>query len=575
MVETFSTLWKFSEKQHRNLVSALVFSFVRSAMGITQLMAIIAAVQVLLGTMDPKTGLYWVIGMTVACVAGSFAVSYFEQIFSIKSGMYMTADQRNDVARQMRRMPLGFFRRASAEKIIATLTSTLTGVEMAASMTMIGIVSGFFNAAAMFVFMMFYDWHIGLIMGAGIVAYLLVVSWQMRVSRKDAPRRQAAQTGLAGAALTFLQGIRVIKAFSTAEGDAHLQAAVKESCDANIGLTDRSMPSQFAGHIVIAGFESLLLAMTMYFASSGAFTVEKTIVLLIFSFLAYAALNQAGSILSMIGMLESGLDEVMEIKNAPVLDQKQPEQVPADESICLDHVSFAYGEREVLHDITAEFKPNTLNAIIGPSGSGKTTLCRLIARYQDVNSGSITIGGADVRNIPYETLMEKISMVFQNVYLFEDTVLNNIRFGKPDATLEEVRAAARAARCDEFIMSLPDGYDTMIQEGGSSLSGGEKQRISIARAILKDSPIIILDEATSALDAENERAFFDAVDELTQNKTVLMIAHRLSTVQRADRILAIRDGRVVQDGTPAQLAQQPGLYADFLQSRREAAGWKL
>ena len=225
--------------------------------------------------------------------------------------------------------------------------------------------------------------------------------------------------------------------------------------------------------------------------------------------------------------------------------------------------------------ISTVIQPKSLTAIIGPSGSGKTTLCQLIPRFRDVSSGSITIGGADVRNIPAGELMGKISMVFQNVFLFEDTILNNIRFGKPDATLEEVRQAAVAARCDEFIMALPDGYSTMVTEGGSSLSGGEKQRISIARAILKNAPIIILDEATSALDAENEHEILAAIEELTKNKTVIMIAHRIPSIKRADHIIAIRDGHIVQEGTHEELYAENGLYADFIAARKQAAGWVL
>ena len=575
MIETFKQLWQFGQKRHKELGTALLCALVQSGFGITQLLAVVAAVQVLVGSLAPEKGLVRVLALTLLCIGGNFAASYIMQIKALQAGLFTVADQRTQVARLLRCMPLGLFRQATAESITATLTSTLQGVEMASTMSMVMTVSGFFNAAAMFLFMLFYDWRIGLITGLGIVLYLWVVNWQMKVSRRDAPRRQAAQTKLAGSALSFLQGIRVTKAFCAAEGDTQLQAAVKESCDANIALTDTSMPSQFAAKVVIAVFESALLAATAYFTLLGQFSLQKAVVLLIFSFFAYGSLNQAGSVLGMIGLIESGLNEVAQIKAAPVLPDRQPAGAPADEAIQVSDVSFSYGEREVLHHITTGFAPGTLTAVIGPSGSGKTTLCRLLARFQDVSRGSITIGGVDVKNIPYETLMEKISIVFQNVYLFEDTILNNIRFGKPQASLEEVRAAAKAARCDDFIMSLPQGYDTMVMEGGVSLSGGEKQRISIARAILKDAPIIILDEATSALEAENEAAFFQAVEELIQHKTVIMIAHRLATVERADKIIALRGGHLVQEGSPDRLRSEQGLYADFLASRQAAKGWQL
>ena len=573
---TLSRLWKFTEKRHHTLVMTLCLSFVRNAVGVTQLLAVMAAVQVLTGALSVRQGVIRAALCAALCVLGGFVTSYFEQVSSLETGMYTVADQRNRAAGKLRLAPLGFFRQVSPERIIATLTSTLQGVEMAATMTVVGIVSGFFSAAALFLFMLYYDWRMALIMGAGVAVYLLVVRWQMQNSRRDAPARQEAQTALAAAALTFLQGVRVTKAFCFGAGDQVMQKAVDSSCEENIRLTDRSMPSQFVARLVIAVFESLLLFATLYFTvTTGEYGVEKAVVMLVFSFFAYASLDQAGSILSMVGMLESGMDEADQLEQAPVLPQREPAGRPDGEEVRLDRVDFSYGDRQVLHQVSAVFRPGTLTAIIGPSGSGKTTLCRLIARVQDVDGGSITVGGVDVRNIPYEELMKHISIVFQNVYLFEDTILNNIRFGRPDATLEEVRAAARAARCDDFIMALPQGYDTPVQEGGVSLSGGEKQRISIARAMLKDSPIIILDEATSALDGENEKAFFDAVDELTRNRTVIVIAHRLSTVKRADRIVAVREGRIVQTGTPGELEREPGLYADFLASRTAAAGWKL
>ena len=243
--------------------------------------------------------------------------------------------------------------------------------------------------------------------------------------------------------------------------------------------------------------------------------------------------------------------------------------------ISLESVSFSYGNNEVLHNVSATIKENSLTAIIGPSGSGKTTLCELIPRFHDIDSGSIKIGGVDIRDADYEELMKRISIVFQRVYLFEDSIYNNIAFGKPDASIDEVRAAAKAARCDEFIEALPNGYNTVLDEGGSSLSGGEKQRISIARAILKDSPIIIMDEATAALDAENEHEILAAIEALTKNKTVIMIAHRIKSIRNADHIIAIKDGRVIQDGNPNELAKQDGLYRDFLRSREEISGWTI
>ncbi len=576
MLDTLRRIWAFSKKQHRTLITALALSFFRSILGITQLLAIILTIQALCGSIDLKSSIIRIGILTGICILGNFFTSYFEQINTLKSGFFMAADQRVAVGNHLRKMPLGYFNDTSSGRICASLTTTLSNVENAAAMAMIGIISGLFSTFNLFVFMLFYDWRIGILSGVGMLVYLLIVNYQMKLSRTLAPIQQEAQTNLAQTALAFLQGIKVTKSFHLKNGNHHMKMAIVESCNENIALTSKSMPSQFAASICIAVFESMILLASLSFCfQTETFAMVKVVVLLIFSFMVYASLNQAGSMLSMIGLLDSGLAEIETIENEEHLKQEMPHQNAVSTRIVFKHVSFSYDENEVLHDISLTVEPNSFTALIGPSGSGKTTLCQLIPRFRDVSAGAITIGGADIRHMQEEDLMKKISMVFQHVYLFEDTIFNNIRFAKPDASLEEVRKAAKAAYCDDFIMALPDGYDTVIAEGGTSLSGGEKQRISIARAILKDAPIVILDEATSALDAENEHDILGAIDMLTKNKTVIMIAHRIKSVERADHIIALKNGRVVQEGTHAELKDVPGLYADFLKSREDAALWQL
>lgn len=576
MRKTFSKIWSFSKNRHNSLVQALVLSLLRSCTGITQIFAVIIAIRVLTGNAEVKSSAITIAVLTLICIVSNFLTSYFEQVRTSETGFFMTADKRISIGNILKKLPLGYFTDSSSGKITATLSTTLSGVETASTMVMVGIISGLFSAFAMFLFMMFYDYRIGIVTGAGILVYLLVVAWQMKVSEQNAPALQKAQTELADSSLTFFKGIKVTKAYSFNEGDRNLKDKIQGSCDSNIKLTRVSMPSQFASRLVIAVAESVILLLTIYiYFKTGDNDLVKTIVLVIFSFVAFGSLNQAGSMLSMIGLLNTGIDEVERIEKEKQLKEETPAIKPESDEIRFENVSFSYGDNLVLRNIFTVIKPKTLTAIVGPSGSGKTTMCQLIPRFRDVTEGRITIGNADIRNIESERLMEKISMVFQNVFLFEDTILNNIRFGKPDATLEQVKEAAEKAMCHDFIMNLPDGYDTIVKEGGVNLSGGEKQRISIARAILKDSPIIILDEATSALDADNENEIMAAIDELVKDKTVIMIAHRIKTVEKADHIIVLSDGEIVQEGTHSELVNEPGIYKDFIEIRHNAENWKL
>lgn len=293
------------------------------------------------------------------------------------------------------------------------------------------------------------------------------------------------------------------------------------------------------------------------------------------AFLVYSELESAGEMFFMLPMIDASIDRVEEIDRAPRMDEGGSVQTPKHCGISFEHVDFSYGERKIIRDVSFTIPEGTTTAIVGPSGSGKTTLTSLMARFWDVDSGAVKLGGIDVKDYTLDSLMRNFSMVFQRVYLFNDSIENNIKFGKPDATHEEVVAAAKAARCHEFIMALPDGCDTIIGESGATISGGERQRLSIARAMLKDAPIIILDEATANVDPENEAELQEAVKALTAGKTLVMIAHRMKTVQEADQILVLDQGRIVQRGRHAELMQQGGIYADFVCSRKSAESWRI
>lgn len=297
--------------------------------------------------------------------------------------------------------------------------------------------------------------------------------------------------------------------------------------------------------------------------------------LCICSFLLTEGLEQAGTQSSLLRVVDSCVNQANAILELPAMDISGVQITPERHDLCAENIQFSYGEKPIINGITLDIPERTTTAIVGPSGGGKTTLCHLLSRFWDVDGGRVTLGGHDVREYDMDSLMRNFSFVFQNVYLFHDTIANNIRFGQPDVPMEQVIAAAKNARCDDFIRKLPQGYETVIGEAGGTPSGGERQRLSIARAMMKDAPIVILDEATAKIDPENEEALMEAIGALTREKTVIMIAHRLKTVRRADQILVVDRGQIVQRGTHEALMAQDGIYRQFIRGREQAVGWKL
>ena len=311
------------------------------------------------------------------------------------------------------------------------------------------------------------------------------------------------------------------------------------------------------------------------FYLSGSMDIMVCIGMMICSFILYSSLEQAGSYNALLHTVDVSVDKAQTILDLDTMDIDGRQVEPENHDIDVENISFSYDERKIIDSISLHIPEKSSLAIVGPSGGGKTTLCNLISRFWDVDEGSVKLGGIDVREYSMDSLMKNFSFVFQNVYLFADTIANNIRFGRENASMDEVIEAAKKACCHDFIMALPDGYDTVIGEGGATLSGGEKQRISIARAVMKDSPVIILDEATANVDPENEKELTEAVEALTADKTVIMIAHRLKTVRHADQIVVIDKGRIVQQGRHEELMKQEGIYRRFIGSREKAVGWKL
>lgn len=570
MFEAIKSVWNFSKKRQGSLVKILILSFIEGIFVMLKMIAIILAVNAMFNSNLMDNYIYKVMILGIVCIIGVFGLGYFTQLGSVSVGFEMAKDKRLYFGSLFKKLYLGFFSKNSVGNINSTLTTSISTVEQVAPIILIHVIGGILSAISIVLGFAYYEWQVSVVIFAGILTYLFVVNHQMKISRSEAPKRQLAQTKLTESAIEFIQGISVIKAFGMGEKDERVKKDIDGSCVNNINLSEKSTPSSIGAGLTIQLFEIMIISYAFFMWNSGEISPQKAINLLIMSFVIFQSVSQAGSILSMIGLLDSSLKDISSMENAEEIKVLSPIQNIKSNEIEFKNVSFSYGKGEVLKGISVALKPNTLTAIIGPSGSGKTTFCKLIPRFYDVSEGEILIGGAKITNISTEELMKNISMVFQNVYLFEDTIMNNIRLAKPNASDEDIISAAKKARCHDFIKSLQKGYETKIGEAGSTLSGGEKQRIAIARAILKDAPIVILDEFTSALDVENERHILQAIDNLVQNKTVIMIAHRLETVRKADNIIVLDKGEIAQEGTHNELITQDGIYKSFISIRERA-----
>jgi ATP-binding cassette subfamily B protein IrtB len=577
MIETIRRLLDFSDRCRTDLLCAFGYGVLYSVSEVIPVLAIVVALEAVL---SPSGGGWFAVaasgGLMGLSVAGKIIFGKRATERRMLASYDMCADKRIEVGEILKRVPLGYFSQNRLGELTATLTTTLGEIETNAVAILDKVANGFVHAVAITLLISWYDWHAGLITAAGLVVSLFVYGAMQRKGRKLSPVRQAAQSRLVAAVLEYVQGMAVVKAFGLGDRSNRAVDEAIEACRASNTDLERSFSTLAAVYQLVfkvAAFGVLLSSGLLYL--SGDMDLIKCLLLMVSSFMLYAHIEMMGSVSALSRVISVALDRMESLKNAPLLDERGEEFVPESFDIRMEDVVFSYDGTRLLEGINLVIPQGTTTAIVGPSGSGKTTLCSLIARFWDVQEGRVLFGGRDVREYTCDGLLRNISMVFQNVYLFEDTILNNIRFGKPDATMEEVREAARKARCHDFIMALPEGYETPVGEGGVSLSGGERQRISLARAMLKDAPVIILDEATASVDPENERQLQEAFEALTRDKTVIMIAHRLSTVRKADQILVLDKGRIIQRGRHEELMEQGGLYADFIRIREQAVGWSL
>lgn len=576
MVEAFRKIWRFAGEERANINRSAAIKFLNAVFHMLEVSAIYFIIVALTRDEIGSRAAWTALVFMAVSIIGNAVTTGIAKNQQTHAGYFMAANERIKIGNLLKGVPMGFFNENSLGEVTGVCTTVLGNIETMVPMVLVDIMGGLIGTVVFTAMIIIFEWRVGLIALVGIIVYFLVVSAMEKKSVAIAPNAQKSQTALTSTVLEYVQGMGIVKSFNlSGRGDKRVQDALEFNRKSNLDMEKLMTPYSIFQELVlqIAGIAMMLVSIICW--ANGIMPIANALMCIVMSFLVFGQIKLFGMGMSMLRLASASIDRTMQTEEMEQMDEKGRSISPKEHVIEFKDVRFSYENKEILHGISVKLPDKTTTAVIGPSGSGKTTLCNLIARFWDVDSGSVKIGGKDVREYTLESLMNQISMVFQNVYLFADTIENNIKFGRPEATHAEVVAAARKACCADFIENLPDGYDTVIGEGGTSLSGGEKQRISIARAMLKDAPIVILDEATANVDPENEDRLQKAIEELTRDKTIIMIAHRLKTVRNADQILVVDDGRIVQQGKHEELIGQKGIYHDFVLGRKEAIGWKL
>ena len=575
MIEALHKIISFSGIEKRNIYNSIVVSFFRACFSMLRIGAIYYIIVALTDGDTSKQPAYYAFALMIISILGNAYTRNVSLLQQTHAGFFMSANKRMEIAEKLKHVPMGFFNDNNVGEITGITTTVMGTIENLGATVLVLVLGGLINTIIFFLMIPFLDVRIACVVFAGIVIYLLFTSSMERRTRILAPRREKSKTMIVSEVLENLQGMSVVKSFNLAgRGDDRLRKTIEEYRDNNMALEKMFIPTTIVQNIILGVFKMLIILLSVLFYLNGTMNLITALILIVVAYQVFAEIEQTDSGLSMLRVVTGSIDQVKKIDDIPKMDNIGEEFTPGSTDINVRNVSFSYGDRKILHNVSLRMPAGTMTAFVGPSGAGKTTLALLISRFWDVDQGSISIGGRDIREYTLESLMSLISIVFQNVYLFADTIENNIRFGCPDASREDVIRAAKMACCDEFIESLPLGYDTVIGEGGATLSGGEKQRISIARAILKDAPIIILDEATANVDPENEDKLKAAFEALTMNKTVIMIAHRLETIRNADQIVVISDGSV-STGKHSELMSKNAIYGRFVHMREQAADWAI
>lgn len=517
-----------------------------------------------------------VVIIMIILVLGRFITAYLKSKNQESIAYEMSANERLNIGNKLKNVPLGYFNTHHSNELTTIVTTDLTFLENFAMKMVDIVINGYILISVLILSLLVVSWQVALLACIGVLLSFLTIQLLENKSKKNAPTYHYAQNQLIEKVVEVIRGIQVIKSFSKENASLRsFNRAVNESKRVNTKIEMQYIPFNLL-HLLSLKITSILIVLVACLLFiHNSIDLPTFIMISIFSFVIFDSVENINSAAHVLEIIDMTLEDIEKIKSAPELDKQGKDLTIENDDIAFENVNFSYDDKQVIKNVSFDIAANTSTAIVGPSGSGKSTLCHLLLRFYDVNDGFIRIGGIDIKDLKLSTLMSQISAVFQKVYLFNDTIENNILFGNPDATKEEVIRAAKQACCHDFIMKLPDGYKTVLHEKGNNLSGGERQRISIARAILKDAPIIILDEATASIDPENEHLIQQAIDELSKGKTVITIAHKLETIKNADQIIVLCDGEIIQRGSHDELIQKPGMYQDFITIKSKSAGWKL
>ena len=577
MFEILLKFIRFSGKENANKFKLSIVLGVIEALA--SAMKIPAIMYILIGLLNKEPMEKYIYGsliiMAISISIGVFCKRY-STILQTEGGYNASAFTRIKIAKHLRYLPMGYFNSNSIGEISSVTTNTMEILGDIATRVVMLTTQGILETSMIILMLLIFDLRIGLVALIGIVVFFIINSIMQRVSKKDSEEKIECDIELINQIMEYLQGISEVKSYNLFGKQSKKLNDANRACEKiNTKMEILFVPYHFLQNITTKITASIIVLLCAYFYINDTMELVYCIGMTISAFMLYSSLECAGTYSSLLHVVSICVDKAEAILKLDTMDIDGEEIEPLNHDIELNHVSFSYDKRKIIDDISLFIPEKTTTAIVGPSGGGKTTLCNLIARFWDVDEGSVTLGGVNVKDYSMNSLMSNFSFVFQNVYLFQDTIENNIKFGSQEASHEEVVEAAKRACCHEFISKLPDGYNTVIGEGGASLSGGEKQRISIARAIMKDAPIVILDEATANVDPESEKDLMDAIKALTKEKTIIMIAHRLKTVRHADQIVVVDKGRIVQRGNHDQLMKEDGIYKRFVDARKQAVSWKI